>query len=109
MSCSRTQRSDAGEALPVAPQSRVMHSTTEPLCSLNLFFILTEKILKYFLKTIHLKNAGLTLKTPITTAAKKKFCSIFPSFSQKKGMIFQENCLMKYHALFVIFLKSDKI
>ena len=33
MSCSRTQHSDAGEAQPVAPQSQVKHSTTEPLNS----------------------------------------------------------------------------
>ena len=33
MSSSRTQHSDAGEAQPAAPRSRVKHSTTEPLCS----------------------------------------------------------------------------
>ena len=35
VSCSRTQHSDAGEGRtvePEAPQSRVKHSTTEPLC-----------------------------------------------------------------------------
>ena len=31
MSCSRTHRSDAGEAQPAASRSRVKHSTTEPL------------------------------------------------------------------------------
>ena len=36
---------------------------------------------------------GLTLKTPITTAADDKFCNIFPNFQKKKGMIIHENCL----------------
>ena len=30
------QRSEAGEVEPTAPQSRVKHSYTEPLCSLRL-------------------------------------------------------------------------
>ena len=33
MSCSRTQHSDAGEAPPCGPPSRVKHSNIEPLCS----------------------------------------------------------------------------
>ena len=33
MSCSRTQCTDAGEARPPTPRSRVKHSTTEPLRS----------------------------------------------------------------------------
>ena len=37
MSCSRTQRSDAGEAQTPTPQSRVKHCTTDPLCSLLYF------------------------------------------------------------------------
>ena len=36
MSCSRTQHRDTGEARTPAPQSRVKHSTTEPLCSLKM-------------------------------------------------------------------------
>ena len=35
----------------------------------------------------------LPLKAPITTAADDKLCNIFPSFQQKVGMIFHENCL----------------
>ena len=36
MSCSKTQHSDAGKARTPTPQSRVKHSTTEPLCSLRI-------------------------------------------------------------------------
>ena len=35
MSCLRTQHSDACKAEPMAPRSRVKHSTTESLCSLT--------------------------------------------------------------------------
>ena len=35
----------------------------------------------------------LTLKAPITTAADDKFCSIFPIFLKKQGVILHENCL----------------
>ena len=38
-------------------------------------------------------DRDVTLKAPITTAADDKFCDIFPSFRQKLGMIFHENCL----------------
>ena len=37
MSCSRTQRSNVAEARTRDLRSRVKHSTTEPLCSLNFF------------------------------------------------------------------------
>ena len=42
MSCSRTQHSDAGEARTTAPRSRVKHSTTEPLCSLQNLIYMTN-------------------------------------------------------------------
>ena len=42
MSCSRTQRSDVGKAQTCDPRSRVKHSTTEPLGSLNSSFKITS-------------------------------------------------------------------
>ena len=47
----------------------------------------------YSLFPIYITCIYLTLKAPITTAADDKFCNIFPSFRQKLGMIFHENCL----------------
>ena len=38
-------------------------------------------------------NDFLTLKGQILTAADDTFCNIFPTFKNKKGMIFRENRL----------------
>ena len=50
---------------------------------------------------------------PITTAADNKFCDIFPNFEKTKVWYFmrivcQQTILMKYHALFVYFVKTAK-
>ena len=66
------------------------------------------------LVSFHYSMPVLTLKAPITTAADDNFCNIFTYFLQKvrydryiMRIGCQQTILMKYHALFVIFVKRQ--
>ena len=52
VSCSRTQPTDTGEAGPAAPQSRVKHSTTKPLRSLQIHVLILVKFNQFILKIL---------------------------------------------------------
>ena len=58
------------------------------------------------------RTESLILKAPIATATDDIFCDIFSNFRKYKvwySMIFHETIFMKYHTLFVIFQKKQKL
>ena len=90
MSCSRTQRSDAVRLKPAAPQSRVKHSTTEPLRSLHfiiLFYFYACNKFQNTFETRHEISNNVVCATSKATNKPAHMRSLISAFAHRLNIL----------------------